>query len=134
MKSTVYIFGSPRSGTTWVGKIFDSHSNTLLHHEPDTLNPTHEFPHCMSSDDISSYMPQAQSYLQSLTLKRQLRIVANLPYFAKSYRSETKDKMRRLLLYCARILDTVLRGRIERKITIPDLFANTHGLVGEAVQ
>lgn len=37
----VLLFGMPRSGTTWVGKILDSHPGTVYRHEPDaggTLN------------------------------------------------------------------------------------------------
>ena len=31
------VFGLPRSGTTWLGKIFDSHPMTLYRHEPDSV-------------------------------------------------------------------------------------------------
>ena len=31
----ILLVGLPRSGTTWVGKIFDSHPSTLYLHEPD---------------------------------------------------------------------------------------------------
>ena len=32
----ILLFGQPRSGTTWIGKIFDSHPDTLYRHEPDS--------------------------------------------------------------------------------------------------
>jgi hypothetical protein len=32
----ILVFGLPRSGTTWLGKIFDSHPETLYRHEPDS--------------------------------------------------------------------------------------------------
>ena len=33
----ILLFGMPRSGTTWLGKIFDSHPQVLYRHEPDYL-------------------------------------------------------------------------------------------------
>jgi hypothetical protein len=35
--SAVLVLGSPRSGTTWLAKIFDSHPGVLYRHEPDQL-------------------------------------------------------------------------------------------------
>ena len=32
----ILAIGMPRSGTTWIGKILDSHPRTLYRHEPDT--------------------------------------------------------------------------------------------------
>src|SRR6185312_4530492 len=37
MKPCILIFGLPRSGTTWIGKLFDSHPDTLYRHEPDSV-------------------------------------------------------------------------------------------------
>ena len=36
-QSAILILGSPRSGTTWLAKIFDSHPDILYRHEPDEL-------------------------------------------------------------------------------------------------
>ena len=35
-QAPLLLFGMPRSGTTWLGKIFDSHPRVLYRHEPDT--------------------------------------------------------------------------------------------------
>lgn len=35
----ILVSGSPRSGTTWLAKILDSHPDTLYRHEPDELSP-----------------------------------------------------------------------------------------------
>ena len=37
MRTPLLLFGLPRSGTTWLGKIFDSHPDTLYWHEPDSV-------------------------------------------------------------------------------------------------
>ena len=34
--SRVMLVGSPRSGTTWMAKIIDSHPQVLYRHEPDS--------------------------------------------------------------------------------------------------
>src|SRR6185312_10315120 len=33
MNRCILVFGMPRSGTTWIGKLFDSHPDTLYRHE-----------------------------------------------------------------------------------------------------
>ena len=38
-ESAILVFGLPRSGTTWLAKIFDSHPDVLYRHEPDELTP-----------------------------------------------------------------------------------------------
>ena len=37
MKTLSLLFGMPRSGTTWVAKILDSHPHADYRHEPDSL-------------------------------------------------------------------------------------------------
>lgn len=38
------IFGIPRSGTTWLGKLFDSHPDIVYLHEPDSQFRTNNVP------------------------------------------------------------------------------------------
>ena len=37
--TAILVLGYPRSGTTWLAKIFDSHPDILYRHEPDELSP-----------------------------------------------------------------------------------------------
>lgn len=37
--SAILIVGAPRSGTTWLAKIFDSHPDVIYRHEPDAMIP-----------------------------------------------------------------------------------------------
>jgi hypothetical protein len=121
--SNIFIFGLPRSGTTWLGKIFDSHPDILLRHEPDTVNPTNAFPFVMHSSEIDSHLVPAKNYLLDRIQDRQLRCVSSTPYFNKSYRDSLSESIRRYLIVTARALDTLSRGNLERKITIPDMIS-----------
>ena len=44
------IFGMPRSGTTWLGKIFDSHPDIIYLHEPDSEFRLKEVPLLVTPD------------------------------------------------------------------------------------
>src|SRR5690349_19178518 len=47
-----FILGAPRSGTTWLGKIFDSHPSVLYRHEPD-IAAAAKLPLLVANDDIT---------------------------------------------------------------------------------
>lgn len=119
--SNIFIFGLPRSGTTWLGKIYDSQRDTLLIHEPDTIHPTTAFPFVLGSSEIDCHLTEARSYLLDRTADRQLRCLSNTPYFDKNYRSGLAQHARNGLIVLSRGLDKIARGNIERRISIPDL-------------
>ena len=39
LSAPILILGAPRSGTTWLAKIIDSHPDVLYRHEPDAAIP-----------------------------------------------------------------------------------------------
>ena len=125
----IFIFGMPRSGTTWLGKIFDSHPDTLLRHEPDAIHATNDFPFVVPSDDIEKYLHRAKEYLIERVSDRQLRCVATTPFFHKNYRNSVSEKFREALIFVAKTLDASLLGNIERKITIPDMISSSASTV-----
>ena len=118
---SIFIFGVPRSGTTWLAKVFDSHPQTLLRHEPDTVNPTADIPFIMSSNEIDQYLGPARVYLQDRTHDRQLRCISSTPYFPKKFRSATVDRLRRSMIALLRGVDLLSGGRLDRKIEVPDM-------------
>ncbi len=122
----LFLFGLPRSGTTWLGKIFDSHPDTLFLHEPDTVHPTTEFPFIVPSEEIAQHQAAARRYLLDRMADRELRCVAGTPYFDKAYRSGAAEKLRRAMMFAARGLDSATRGRLERRFKVPD-FARAGG-------
>lgn len=80
------LFGMPRSGTTWIGKLFDSHMDTLYLHEPDSVRKAFDLPLLMSNDS-----DQSQELKEQIKLwlnNDNEKVIASLPLFKKSYMNE----------------------------------------------
>ncbi|PWT91128.1 MAG: hypothetical protein C5B55_08620 [Blastocatellia bacterium] len=106
----VFLFGLPRSGTTWVGKIFDSHPRTVYKHEPDSfpLEPT--MPWAPAVSDTEALRPAALRFLSLLPNINSSRAAGSLPIFPKEYRSDWQSWM-----HCVSILGTKLISRVFAK-------------------
>jgi hypothetical protein len=79
--SAIIVLGSPRSGTSWLAKIFDSHPDILYRHEPDEL--TSPRPGLSPSDQVAEWVRQ-----------RGLRAAVKRPNFQKSWRPPALDAAR----------------------------------------
>jgi hypothetical protein len=109
--SVILVLGSPRSGTTWLAKIFDSHPDVLYRHEPDELT--------MPDPALT---PAAQ--IREWLLQRGLRAAAKRPGFPKSWRSAPLATVRTGLaaaLAAAQRLPPT--ARLAARIDLPDLIA-----------
>jgi hypothetical protein len=74
----------PRSGTTWLGKIFDSHPDTLYKHEPDDSRTFAQIP--LFPDKIDTeYSEKIARFVNQLPFVRTTKVAATLPTFEKSY-------------------------------------------------
>jgi hypothetical protein len=85
--STVMLVGLPRSGTTWLGKIFDSHPDTFYSHEPDSANLLADVP---LLPEVASSDRYRQALIDGVKRFRRLRtisVVGKMPLFPKSYGS-----------------------------------------------
>ena len=85
-KQTVLLVGLGRSGTTWVGKIFDSHPNTLYVHEPDNWFKSLVIPLITPNTDNTNEL-KLPEYLLSLFSVSTPKVVGKLPYFDKKYQN-----------------------------------------------
>ncbi|HBK08843.1 MAG TPA: hypothetical protein DDZ81_23805 [Acetobacteraceae bacterium] len=75
--SVILIVGAPRSGTTWLAKIVDSHPDVLYRHEPDETLPS---PEPLTAEAL-------QPLLHRWIADRGARTVSKRPFFPKSFQS-----------------------------------------------
>jgi hypothetical protein len=83
----VFLFGLQRSGTTWVGKIFDSHPQTLYKHEPDTFSLAPNMPWAPDVSQTDALRPVVNHFLSQLPNVNTSFVAGSLPVFRKAYRS-----------------------------------------------
>lgn len=66
------LLSAPRSGSTWLGKIFDSHPDILYKHEPDTV--------LRIEPALARGTPEAlRGYVRALRELRDLKSAAHTP-------------------------------------------------------
>lgn len=110
----IFLLGSPRSGTSWLGNILNSHDSTLLRHEPDTIIRG-DYPNI--SDQI--YLEEARHHIELLTRVRNLKAVGSRPIFPKAYLSNSAWMARKGMIYAAKVLTHV--SSLAERLQIPDL-------------
>lgn len=86
MKPCILVFGMPRSGTTWIGKLFDSHPDTLYRHEPDSVRKL-KMPLFPEKEDAARYREELECFIDALPRMRSPEVVGKQPLFPKSYQS-----------------------------------------------
>lgn len=82
----VLIFGLPRSGTTWLAKIFDSHPDTLYRHEPDHILRGAHLPFACTAAEARRRTEDARAYAQALLNLSTAKTAGSIPVFSKRYR------------------------------------------------
>jgi hypothetical protein len=95
----VFILGAPRSGTTWLAAIFDSHKDILYRHEPDIALRGRSIPYPCAQTAIARYRKDARNYLLRLAGLCLRNTVRRPLLFRKRYRSAA-DTAIRLGRYC----------------------------------
>jgi hypothetical protein len=112
----IFLFGMPRSGTTWLGKIFDSHPDTLYRHEPDSRGTLNTLPLFASVSDAESYRAFLEQFTAQLPAIRDEKVSASLPVFAKSYYTPPQLALRKMLVF-----GTKAASRFLGALPVPDL-------------
>ncbi len=78
LASPILVLGAPRSGTTWLAKILDSHPGVVYRHEPDKVLPP--------PVDVSESGMVA--LVRAWAAARQASVVTKRPFFAKAWQPE----------------------------------------------
>ncbi|MDA3920415.1 MAG: sulfotransferase [Salinisphaera sp.] len=87
----ILLFGMPRSGTTWIGKLFDSHPDVLYRHEPDTWRPL-SFSRYPGLADAQDCCDELRSFVAAMPRMNSVRVAGKKPLFPKSYMSGLRSK------------------------------------------
>ena len=83
----IFAFGMPRSGTTWLGKILDSHPLTLYRHEPDTWHRLDDVPLFAAPEPGAEIRLELRGFIASLPDMLADRVCGKRPLFPKAYAS-----------------------------------------------
>jgi Sulfotransferase family len=120
----VLIIGAARSGTSWLGKIFDSHPNVIYRHEPDDAIGQKELPLVCPVEDIPQYVEAARRCIARLTTVRQMKSAGTWPVFTKQFQRLPAPFIRRALVIAVRAVQEAspTAGWLKR-IAIPDLIS-----------
>lgn len=90
----VFIMGLPRSGTTWLAKMFDSHPQTYYLHEPDiSLRVKDALPEWPVAPYGDAVLEKTHAYCRSLEHVWTPRSTGKGPFFSKGFLSPL-DKLR----------------------------------------
>jgi len=112
----IILMGMPRSGTSWLGKIFDSHPDTLYRHEPDSAQRIRGIPIFADVAHAPQYLDVITDVVNKLPGAWLSNVAATLPVFRKSYYAHPQFLLRK----CG-ILATKLGARILGELPVPEV-------------
>ena len=135
LSAPTLIIGATRSGTSWLGKIFDSHPNVLYRHEPDDVIRLKALPLVCPVEDIPRYVDAAQRYVARLTAVRQIKASGTWPVFAKQFQPFPAPFVRRALVLGVRAAQEVSPAADwPKRIAIPDLISGVRSQISYVVK
>lgn len=100
----ILLFGLPRSGTTWIGKIFDSHPATLYRHEPDSQGRLSTLPLLPGDAPDIDASREIDRFVTGLPELCDLKTAGSMPVFKKDWVSEGGTRLYACGIWAARFL------------------------------
>lgn len=131
---TILLFGMPRSGTTWLGKVFDSHPRTLYRHEPDSFGTLDAMPLFPDVASAESYRALVEGFVAALPDARSARVTGKLPLFPKDYQGPLAFQLRRLLLLAGKAAGRVRKAELPLPAMIDHHYADRAYLVWKSIE
>jgi hypothetical protein len=126
----VLVVGMPRSGTSWLAKIIDSHPDVLYRHEPDIVLRNDAIPRICPKRDWGLHAGEARTYLSQLTQIRTLKAAGSLPLFRKSGQDLVRYWTRCGLTFGMKASETLFSGGWSggwlSRVSVPDCFRKGH--------
>ena len=114
---TILLMGLPRSGTTWLGKIFDSHPDTFYSHEPDSASRFRGIPLLIPPDLAEEDRTLLLQEVRRMRALRTTSVVGKLPLFPKNYGSGLPLGLRaKGLLLCKALSGVVGEFQVPKSI------------------
>ncbi len=127
---SILLIGSPRSGTTWLAKIFDSHPDVIYRHEPDSLSNEYSIPFLPDGCEDKGVLEKTQQYIRHLAGCRALRTVGGTPYFDKNYRNAISNIAFKACVFAIKGLDRGLPMLGLDRMSLPAFFDPGPGNTG----
>lgn len=113
-KNPILLFGLPRSGTSWLAKIFDSHPDIFYLHEPDKTIRARNLQDCMthplSSDELSRLLDHVNVWMNCTKSS----VVASRPVFRKNFDNIFMQLYRPSMYFAGKLIE-----RVGKDISIP---------------
>jgi Sulfotransferase family len=114
--SPILLFGMPRSGTSWVGKILDSHPDTLYRHEPDAGGALNALPLGARPTEAERYRDVVNDFARRLPDMRSAKVASILPLLRKRYYSNFGFARLGAAVWLSKLGSRVVREGRERRI------------------
>lgn len=103
----ILLFGMPRSGTTWLGKIFDSSPSVLYRHEPDSWIKLSKLGLYEEADSATHYQDYILDYMGRLEHLNRPPIATKLPLFSKHFSTSVRFFAHKASVYGALLLSRI---------------------------
>ncbi|OYV37218.1 MAG: hypothetical protein B7Z80_13435 [Rhodospirillales bacterium 20-64-7] len=117
--NTTFVLGAPRSGTTWLAKILDSHPSVLYRHEPDTTIYRHALPIVSDPTLTQDEIGRLHELVRLQIAHRDIKTTCSLPIFRKQADTAASFYSRVAAAVSLKALSRVLPRTAQSRLALP---------------